>query len=132
MDFVASSQAPPPPEVLGYHWRFGFRAFSSLLVTGIFGFTACKRPNPGLPLPQHFRHCLLVAAIAGVVLTPADAAAADDPSRKLPVEVTADRIEGTTDKEVRAIGNAELRQGDITIGADELKYLNEQIGRAHV
>ncbi len=79
-------------------------------------------------MPETFRHCLLVAALSGAALAPADVTAADAagiPGRKLPVEVNADRIEGTTDKEVSATGKAELRQGDVTIRADELKYLNE-------
>ena len=52
-------------------------------------------------------------------------ATAADGVAKPPVQVTADRIEGTTDKETTASGNAEIRRGDVRIGGDELKYLNE-------
>jgi LPS-assembly protein len=41
---------------------------------------------------------------------------------RLPAYITADRIEGTADKEVNATGNAEIRRGDVFIGADSLRY----------
>lgn len=44
---------------------------------------------------------------------------------KGPVDVTADRIEGTADKETTASGNAELKRGDVSIGADKLRFQNE-------
>ncbi len=60
-----------------------------------------------------------------MLLAPVATRAADDRGTKLPVEVTADRIEGTNDKEVTASGKAELRRGDVSIGADELRFTNE-------
>ena len=44
--------------------------------------------------------------------------------RNQPTYVTADRVEGVADREVTAEGRAELRKGDVTIGADRLKYLS--------
>ncbi len=44
---------------------------------------------------------------------------------KLPVYVNAERIEGTSDKEVTASGNAELRKGNVLVGADSLRYDSE-------
>jgi LPS-assembly protein len=41
---------------------------------------------------------------------------------RLPSYVTADRIEGTTEKDVTASGNAEIRRGKVLIGADWLHY----------
>jgi len=41
---------------------------------------------------------------------------------RLPSYVTADRIEGTTEKDVTATGNAEIRRGKVLIGADWLRY----------
>ncbi len=43
----------------------------------------------------------------------------------LPVFVTADRIEGVADQEVRASGDAELRKGVTAISGDRLKYAKE-------
>jgi LPS-assembly protein len=44
--------------------------------------------------------------------------------RNQPTYVTADRVEGVADRDVTAEGRAELRKGDVTIGADRLKYLS--------
>jgi LPS-assembly protein len=44
--------------------------------------------------------------------------------RNQPTYVTADRVEGVADREVTAEGKAELRKGDVTIGADRLKFLS--------
>ena len=79
---------------------------------------------PRIPLSQSVPDRLLLAALASMLLLPVGSRAADAPAAKPPVEVTADRIEGTTDKEVTASGKVELRRGDVSIGADELKYLN--------
>ncbi len=43
-------------------------------------------------------------------------------TRSRPVFVTADRLQGHTEKEVEAIGKAELASGDQFISADRLKY----------
>ncbi len=40
-----------------------------------------------------------------------------------PVTINADRIEGYANREASAIGNAELRQDDVSITADRLRYL---------
>ena len=40
-----------------------------------------------------------------------------------PVTITADRIEGYANQETSAIGNAELRQGRVSVHADRLRYL---------
>lgn len=49
---------------------------------------------------------------------------ASSADRNQPTYVTADRVEGVADREVTAEGKAELRKGDVTIGADRLKYLS--------
>jgi len=73
---------------------------------------------------RYRRQCLVSASLAASLLVPAQAPAADAAAAKPPVRVTADRIEGTTDKETSASGNAELRRGNVSISADELKYQN--------
>ena len=40
-----------------------------------------------------------------------------------PVTISADRMEGIANKETSAIGNAELRQGNVSINADQLLYI---------
>jgi len=47
------------------------------------------------------------------------------PGFRLPAHISADRIEGTTDKEVLASGRAEIRRGEVFIGADTLRYNSE-------
>jgi LPS-assembly protein len=42
---------------------------------------------------------------------------------ELPAFVIADRLEGTAESELRAIGNAELRKGNTTLFADRIDYL---------
>jgi LPS-assembly protein len=42
---------------------------------------------------------------------------------ELPAFVIADRLEGTAETELRAIGNAELRKGNTTLFADRIEYL---------
>jgi LPS-assembly protein len=44
---------------------------------------------------------------------------------QLPATISADRIEGISDKEVMATGNAEFRRGDLLVGADALEYSSE-------
>ncbi len=75
--------------------------------------------NATLPQPVSARLllCFALSALLPGLLRAADGA--------LPVQITADRIEGTTDKETTAIGNAEIRRGNVTIGADRLRFLNE-------
>jgi LPS-assembly protein len=73
-------------------------------------------------LPQNVPVRLFVAGLAAVLLAPDVGRAAE---AGLPVQVTADRIDGIADKETTATGNAEIRRGDVTIGADRLKYVNE-------
>jgi LPS-assembly protein len=46
-----------------------------------------------------------------------------------PTTIEGDRIEGVSDIEVTARGNAEIRQGDTTIFGQELRY-NRELGRA--
>ncbi|HKO87873.1 MAG TPA: LPS-assembly protein LptD [Burkholderiales bacterium] len=41
---------------------------------------------------------------------------------ELPVFVVADRLEGLTEGEIEASGNAEVRKGDMTLYADEIRY----------
>jgi LPS-assembly protein len=61
--------------------------------------------------------CLPVAHAAGAAGTPAAAAAADGP-----IELSADRITVTTDREAVAEGDVRLRQGGLLIRADRLSY----------
>lgn len=46
-------------------------------------------------------------------------------SESLPVQLDADRIEGTPGKETSAEGNAVLRRGNLSIRADSLRFLEE-------
>jgi LPS-assembly protein len=46
-------------------------------------------------------------------------------SESLPIQLEADRIEGTPGKETRAEGSAVLRRGKLSIRADSLKFLEE-------
>ncbi|MGB7542345.1 MAG: LPS-assembly protein LptD, partial [Burkholderiales bacterium] len=55
-----------------------------------------------------------------IVASPASASA-----ELLPVFIDADRLEGVSDKESTAEGNAEVRKGSTSIKADMLKYYNE-------
>lgn len=66
--------------------------------------------------------------VVGGVATPRPASgSAQDgsPGFRLPARISADRIEGTTDKEVLASGRAEIRRGEVYIGADTLRYSSE-------
>jgi len=59
----------------------------------------------------------------------AAAAQAQEPRLKppadtaLPVTISADRMEGYANRETSASGNAELRQGEVSVHADSLRYL---------
>jgi len=66
----------------------------------LFCATSAQGEEPGLKLPAAAR-------------TDADE----------PVRITAERIEGYANKETSASGNAELRQGEVTLRADRLRYL---------
>lgn len=65
----------------------------------------------------------------GADASAAKPARAGEPGLRLPAYITADRIEGTTDKEVVANGRAEIRRGEVFIGADTLRYgsQNEEV-----
>ena len=79
----------------------------------------------------------LLAALATVLLHSGIAHAqgqggglkAEKPSRQspasLPIQLDADRIEGTPGKETSAEGNAVLRRGDLSIRADSLRFREE-------
>lgn len=60
----------------------------------------------------------------GIALKPAArlGAAGTGSLSQQPAYISAERIEGTSDKEVMAVGTAELRKGDLFIGADALEY----------
>ncbi|MBE0614525.1 MAG: LPS-assembly protein LptD [Burkholderiales bacterium] len=45
------------------------------------------------------------------------------PPAEQPVTINADRIEGYANQETSAIGNAELRRGDVSVHADRLRYI---------
>jgi LPS-assembly protein len=65
--------------------------------------------------------CATVAAGQEPGLRPPSAAKSAAPSG--PVTISADRMEGYANKETSASGNAELRQGNVSIGADRLLYI---------
>jgi LPS-assembly protein len=73
-----------------------------------------------------------LAALALCLALPAPGAAQEResmPPARLPVIIEAERIEGVSDIEVTARGNAEIRRGEVTIFGDELRY-NEELGLA--
>lgn len=68
----------------------------------------------------------LPAGLSSMSARGAEAAAANGAQGlRLPTHISADRIEGTTDKEVRASGRAEIRKGEVFIGADALRYSSQ-------
>lgn len=62
---------------------------------------------------------------SGTGLRPPAATAGSADGRDQPTYFTADRVEGVSDREVTATGNAELRKGPVTIGADRLNYRSD-------
>jgi LPS-assembly protein len=67
----------------------------------------------------------LLAAAPGIAQKPA----ATSGDEEAPTTIDADVIEGVSDLEVTARGNAEIRRGDVSIFADRLRY-NREFGRA--
>ncbi|HEY9381248.1 MAG TPA: hypothetical protein VIQ01_08380, partial [Burkholderiales bacterium] len=56
-----------------------------------------------------------------------DRALAPTPSgEELPTFIRADRLEGLSETELEAVGNAEFRKGATTLYADRVRYLQEQ------
>ena len=56
-----------------------------------------------------------------------DRALAPTPSgEELPTFITADRLEGLSETELEAVGNAEFRKGATTLYADRVQYFQEQ------
>jgi LPS-assembly protein len=70
----------------------------------------------------------LRAATLAVALTAAAQAWAQAGGDDEPFTIDADRIEGITELEVSAIGDAEIRRGDLTIFGQTLRY-NREFGR---
>jgi LPS-assembly protein len=91
--------------------------------------TPTQKIFSGRNMPQHFATLLVVLAAASPALAqapaPAQAAIAEE---KGPTTIDAERIDGVGDLEFSAHGSAELRQGELTIFGDVLKY-NQELGR---
>ena len=85
---------------------------SVLFLHPLSGFSADAVPSTGLKPP---------AASGAVTLS----SGSGQPGLRPPAYISADRIEGTSDKEVTATGKAEIRKGNIFVGADSLRYFSQ-------
>ncbi len=76
--------------------------------------------------PATLAAALFLAAPAAAQVTPQSP---PKPAVAPPTTIEGDRIEGVSDIEVTARGNAEIRQGDTAIFGQDLRY-NRELGRA--
>ena len=72
---------------------------------------------------------LKVLGVALLLALPASAQAQKAPAAEAPTTIDAESIEGVSDIEVTARGNAEIRRGDTVIFGDVLRY-NRETGNA--
>ncbi len=85
---------------------------SVLLIHPLSGLCADAVPSTGLKPPPSGSSVTLSSGSGG-------------PGLKPPAYISADRIEGSSDKEVVATGKAEIRKGNIFVGADTLRYFSQ-------
>ena len=87
-----------------------------------------------MPFPRTRRLALAIAFVCAqaahaegpaLKLPPTPAGAPATGAAQLPVYFSADRVEGTVDKEVVAEGNVELHRGTTSIYADWMKYIQD-------
>jgi lipopolysaccharide assembly outer membrane protein LptD (OstA) len=71
------------------------------------------------------RHATLVVALLAAAPVLAQSGTAEEPS---PTTIDAERIDGVGDFEMSARGSAEIKQGELTVFGDVLRY-NREFGR---